>query len=233
MLSLIGTPIGNLEDITLRALRLLKEAQVILAEDTRHARRLLDHYAIKPAELLSYHEHNEAERTAEIMARLRAEPELKVALISDAGMPAVSDPGWRIIDAALRDGSVSMEVIPGVSALTTAVAGAGLDLQNGFCFRGFLPNTSGRRENVIAAALQRPEASVFYESPNRLLKSLGVIAGKEPQRTVVVARELTKKFEEFRRGPAKEVYADYATREGGVKGEITLIISGSAQRQVF
>ncbi len=219
MLYVIGTPIGNLDDITLRALEALKAADVVAAEDTRHSGNLLRHFEIRKP-LVSYHQHNEAMRTAELAERLAAGE--TVALITDAGMPGLSDPGLRLIRACLER-SLQYTVIPGVSAILTALVGSGLPLDR-FCFQGFLPVKSGGREREIRAAAERQETSVFFESPYRIGKTLGVCAALIPERQICVARELTKKFEEFRRGTAAELLAHYEAHPA--KGEITLVVSG-------
>ena len=219
MLYVVGTPIGNLNDITLRALETLKSADVIAAEDTRHSGNLLRHFEIRKP-LVSYHEHNEAMRTAELVERLAAGE--SVALITDAGMPGVSDPGARLIRACIERG-LEYTIIPGVSAVLTALVGSGFSLEQ-FCFLGFLPVKSGGRERDLRAAAEREATSVFFESPYRINKTLAVCAEVMPERRLCVARELTKKFEEFRRGTAAELLAHYTAHPA--KGEITLVIEG-------
>lgn len=218
MLSIVGTPIGNLGDLTFRAAQVLGACDLVAAEDTRHAGILLAHYQIKKP-LISYHEHNEAQRTSELIPRLRDE-NLHLALVSDAGMPTINDPGGRLIAACIAEG-LALEVIPGVSALTTALAGAGLPTSEVY-FGGFLPNTSGRRLNVLTAAVERGITSVFFESPHRIERTLAVLAEIAPQARVCVSRELTKKFEEFRRGTPAEVLAHYKAKPP--KGEITFLV---------
>jgi 16S rRNA (cytidine1402-2'-O)-methyltransferase len=220
VLYLIATPIGNLGDITLRALETLKLVDVIAAEDTRHSGNLLRHFEIKKP-LLSYHAHNEARRTQELLARLEAGE--KVAIISDAGMPGISDPGHRLLRACIERG-IPYTVLPGPSAVLTALIGSGFPAEQ-FHFGGFLPTKSGQRERVLLAANAREETSIFFESPYRLIKSLEVCAAHFPTRPVCVARELTKQFEEFRIGPAPEVLAHYSART--VKGEIVFLVSGT------
>ncbi len=222
LLYLVATPIGNLEDITFRAVRLLKLADVIACEDTRQTRKLLDHYGIeKPA--VSYHEHNEAERTTDLIERLRAGA--TVALVSDAGMPLVSDPGYRLVHAAIEAG-VRVEPVPGASAVITAVAASGLPTE-AFYFGGFLPAKSGQRLRTLEALADRDETLIFYEAPHRIVEALEAVEQAMGARPVVVARELTKLHEEFLRGPVAEVRAQLAARDS-VKGEITLLI-GRAQ----
>ncbi|MBA3961500.1 MAG: 16S rRNA (cytidine(1402)-2'-O)-methyltransferase [Chthoniobacterales bacterium] len=219
MLYVVGTPIGNLEDITLRALAILKSADLIAAEDTRHSGNLLRHFEIRKP-LVSYHEHNEAMRTAELAERLAAGE--TIALITDAGMPGLSDPGARLIRKCIER-ELPFSVIPGVSAITTALVGSGMELAR-FCYRGFLPVKSGQRERELNAAVAREETTIFFESPYRLNKTLSACAALMPERVLCVARELTKKFEEFRRGTGAELLAHYTARPA--KGEITLLIAG-------
>jgi len=220
MLYVVGTPIGNLNDITLRALEVLKQADLIAAEDTRHSGNLLRHFEIQKP-LLSYHEHNEARRTAELIERLaRGET---IALITDAGMPGLSDPGARLIRKCIERDS-PFTIVPGVSAITTALVGSGFQIER-FCYRGFLPVKSGQRERELRAAAERPETTVFFESPYRITKALTACSDLMPGRMVCVARELTKKFEEFRRGTAAELLAYYDAHPA--KGEITLVVAGT------
>jgi len=220
MLYVVGTPIGNLDDITLRALQILKSVDLIAAEDTRHSGNLLRHFEIRKP-LVSYHEHNEAMRTAELVERLATGE--TVALITDAGMPGLSDPGARLIRKCIeRD--LPFTIVPGVSAITTALVGSGFGLEH-FCYRGFLPIKSGQRERELTAAAGRLETTVFFESPYRINKTLAVCAQLMPGRTLCVARELTKKFEEFRRGTAGELLVHYEAHPA--KGEITLLVEGA------
>lgn len=219
MLYVVGTPIGNLEDITLRALAVLKAVDLIAAEDTRHSGNLLRHFEIRKP-LLSLHEHNEAMRTAELAERLAAGE--NVALITDAGMPGISDPGGRLIRACIERG-LEFTIIPGVSAVLTALVGSGFAMEE-FAYRGFLPPKSGGRERELRAAAERAETTVFFESPHKIAKTLAACAEIMPERQLCVARELTKKFEEYRRGTASELSAHYEARPA--KGEITLVISG-------
>jgi 16S rRNA (cytidine1402-2'-O)-methyltransferase len=220
MLYLIGSPIGNLSDITLRALDTLKEVAIIAAEDTRRSSILLKRFEIsKP--LVSFHEHNEARRTAELIERMRNGE--KVALLTDAGMPSISDPGYRIVRACVDHG-IPIEVIPGASAVLTALVGSGLATDR-FYFGGFLPVKSGKREKELNAALAREVTSIYFESPHRIIRSLEAIRNADATRAVCVARELTKQFEEYRRGDVSEVLSYYEAHPP--KGEITLLISGS------
>jgi len=221
MLYVVATPIGNLGDITLRALEVLKSADVVAAEDTRHSGILLKHFEIKKP-LISYHEHNEAMRTAQLVERLAAGE--NVALITDAGMPGLSDPGARLIRECIQR-DLPFTIIPGASSISTALVGSGFSTEK-FFYGGFLPVKSGRRERELRAAAAREETSVFFESPYRLVKTLIACAGIMPDRQLCVARELTKKFEEFRRGTAADLEADYTARPP--KGEIVLLVSGAS-----
>ncbi|MGA3203169.1 MAG: 16S rRNA (cytidine(1402)-2'-O)-methyltransferase [Bryobacteraceae bacterium] len=217
-LYIVATPIGNLEDITLRALRILREADLIACEDTRQTRKLLDHYGIsKP--VTSYHDHNEAVRTAELIERLeRGE---SIALVSDAGTPLISDPGYRLVAAAVAAGIVVVP-IPGPSAVMGALAAAGLGTDS-FRFCGFLPAKTSQRQKVFEGLKHEACTLVFYEAPHRILETLEDIATVMPARPVVIARELTKLHEEFLRGTAAELHTTLSARPS-VKGEITLLI---------
>ena len=216
-LLIVGTPIGNIEDITLRALRALREADCVAAEDTRHTGQLLTRYEIRKP-LVSYHEFNEARRTPELLAKLRAGQ--RIALVSDAGMPTLSDPGLRLIAAAVDDGQ-TVEVIPGISAITTALVGSGFPVQP-FLFHGFLPHKSAQREKILRHLTLLPFALVLFESPYRLIKTLTALQAICGERRVVVARELTKKFEETLRGTPEILLKRLENR--AIKGEITIII---------
>jgi 16S rRNA (cytidine1402-2'-O)-methyltransferase len=214
----VATPIGNLEDITFRAVRMLREADLIACEDTRQTHKLLAHYGIhKPA--ISYHEHNERERSEELVAKLLSG--LSVALVTDAGMPLISDPGYRLVHVAI-DRGVRVEAIPGPSALLTALAVSGLPTDS-FLFGGFLPPKSGQRLRALEAVKDIPATLIFYEAPHRILDTLAAIAELWADRPVVVARELTKAHEEVLRGTAREIHTALAARET-VKGEITLLV---------
>jgi 16S rRNA (cytidine1402-2'-O)-methyltransferase len=216
----VATPIGNLSDMTLRALEVLKSVDLVAAEDTRHSGMLLKHFGIKKP-LLSYHEHNEAMRTAQLIERLAAGE--NVALITDAGMPGFSDPGLRLVRECIKRG-LPLNIIPGPSSILTALLGSGFSTER-FCFRGFLPAKSGQRERELRAAAERGEPAIFFESPYRLTKTLAACVDIMPDRRLCVARELTKKFEEFLRGTARELLAHYQAH--APKGEIVLIVSGS------
>jgi 16S rRNA (cytidine1402-2'-O)-methyltransferase len=218
-LYLIGSPIGNLGDITLRALEVLRGVNVVAAEDTRRSSILLHRYEIsKP--LVSFHEHNEARRTSELIDRLRAGE--KVALLTDAGMPSISDPGYRLVRACIEN-EIKLEVIPGPSAVLTALVGSGLPTDS-FYFGGFLPVKSGQREKELHRATARECTSIYFESPHRIVRSLEVVRQVDATREVCVARELTKQFEEYRRGPVETVLAHYLAHSP--KGEITFLIRG-------
>jgi 16S rRNA (cytidine1402-2'-O)-methyltransferase len=218
MLYVVSTPIGNLGDITLRALDVLKAVDVIAAEDTRHSGMLLKRFEIKKP-LLSYHEHNEAMRAAQLVERLAAGKD--VALITDAGTPTLSDPGARLIRECIRRG-LPFTIIPGPSSILAALVGSGFSTEK-FCFRGFLPIKSGQRERELRGATEREETTIFFESPYRLTKTLAACIEIMPDRQLCVARELTKKFEEFRRGTASELFAH--SQAHPPKGEIVLMIS--------
>ena len=221
MLYVVATPIGNLSDITLRALEVIKQSDLIAAEDTRHSGLLLKHFGIKKP-FVSYHEHNEAARTAELVERLaRGE---NIALITDAGMPGISDPGLRLIRECIKR-ELPFTIIPGPSAILTALLGSGFSTER-FSFRGFVPVKRGRRERELQAAAERQETTIFFESPYRLVKTLQACANIMPDRQLCVARELTKKFEEFRRGTGAELLIHYQAHPP--KGEIVLLISGSS-----
>ncbi len=224
MLFLVATPIGNLGDISARALEILREVDLVAAEDTRHSGNLLRHFQIqKPC--ISYHEHNEARRTAELVALL--ETGKKVALVTDAGLPSISDPGHRLLEACIQKG-LPYSVIPGASAVLTALVGSGFPAER-FCFCGFLPVKSGQRERELREAAQRSETTLFFESPHRLLKTLEAASRLLPDRLVCVARELTKQFEEYRRGTPAELLAHY--RAAPPRGEIVLVIAGRTAKE--
>ena len=229
-LYLVATPIGNLEDITLRALRVLKEVDFIACEDTRQTQKLLSHYGI-PTRTVSYHEHNEMTKAAELIVDL--ESGAKIALVTDAGMPGISDPGFRLITLAIRH-HVPVVPIPGASAFLAALVASGLPTDS-FRFSGFLPVKSGQRRKLLESVRDSPRTQVFYEAPHRLLETLtDVVEVLGSERHVVVAREVTKIYEEFLRGRAVEVLEQLKSR-GDVKGEITLLIAkaeGSELRAV-
>jgi 16S rRNA (cytidine1402-2'-O)-methyltransferase len=218
-LAVCATPIGNLEDVTLRVLDELREADVVLCEDTRHTKGLLDRHGVK-ARLLSYHQHNEAQRTAELLPRLEAGE--RIALVSDAGLPGVNDPGARLISAALEAGA-PVTVLPGPSAVETALVASGL-VGERYQFLGYLP----RGEKALSALWSELEAwvhpAVAFESPKRLPATLRSLAATMPDRPVAVCRELTKRFEEVVRGTAAEVAARFSEPP---KGELTLVVGAA------
>ncbi len=218
-LYLVGTPIGNLEDITLRAIRVLKEVDVIACEDTRQTQKLLNHYAIA-TRTTSYHEHNEMTKSAELVKEMQEGA--CVALVTDAGMPGISDPGYRLIALAIRH-RVPVVPIPGASAFLAALVASGLPTDS-FRFSGFLPAKRGERRAALEAIKSSPRTLVFYEAPHRIVESLAdVVEVLGDARHVVIAREVTKLHEEFLRGSAGEVLESLKAREA-VKGEITLLI---------
>jgi 16S rRNA (cytidine1402-2'-O)-methyltransferase len=218
MLYVVATPIGNLGDITLRALEVLKSVDLVAAEDTRHSGMLLKHFGIKKP-IISYHEHNEAMRTAELGERLAGGE--NIALITDAGTPGLSDPGARLVRECIKR-ELSFTIIPGPSSILTALVGSGFSIEK-FRFRGFPPIKSGRRERELRAAAESGETVIFFESPYRLAKTLSACVDIMPDRQLCVAREMTKKFEEFRRGTAADLLAHYEAYPP--KGEIVLVIS--------
>jgi 16S rRNA (cytidine1402-2'-O)-methyltransferase len=215
-LAVCATPIGNLDDVTLRVLAELRAADLVLCEDTRRTRVLLERHGIQ-ARLASYHEHNEAKRTAQVLPRLEAGE--RVALVSDAGLPAISDPGARLIAAAL-DVGVPISVLPGPSAVETALVASGFEAER-YQFVGFLPRKADALAALWRELAQWRHALVAFESPNRLGRSLESLAAVLPDRPVAVCRELTKRFEEVVRGPARAVAERFAD---GAKGEITLVV---------
>jgi 16S rRNA (cytidine1402-2'-O)-methyltransferase len=218
-LYIVATPIGNLEDITLRAIRILKEANIIAAEDTRHTQSLLRHFTINTP-LTSYHEHNARAKTVQLVARLQGGE--SIALVSDAGTPAISDPGYRLIVEAIRIG-IRIVPIPGPSALIAAISAGGLPA-DGFNFRGFLPARKRERRSKLQELRADRYSIVVYESPHRLKESLDDIREIFGDRRMVLARELTKIHEEFLRGSISEVIGEVSQRE--IRGEVTLIIEG-------
>jgi 16S rRNA (cytidine1402-2'-O)-methyltransferase len=223
-LAVCATPIGNLEDVTLRVLRELAEAELVLCEDTRHTGKLLERHGIR-ARLLSYHEHNEAARTAEVLPRLEAGE--RIALASDAGLPAVSDPGARLIAAVIGAG-VPVTVLPGPSAVETALVASGL-VDERYQFVGYLPRAERALHALWEGLAAWPHPMVAFESPRRLPASLASLAEAHPIRRVAVCRELTKRFEEVVRGSAIEVAERFSEAP---KGEITVVVGGAAAVEV-
>jgi len=222
-LAVCATPIGNLDDVTLRVLRELAEADLVLCEDTRRTRVLLERHGIS-ARLTSYHRHNEAKRTAEVLPRLRAGE--RIALASDAGLPGVSDPGARLVAAALEAG-VAVTVLPGPTAVATALVASGFVAER-FQFLGYLPRGAKPLRELWVELSHWPYAAVAFESPKRLPASLASLAEALPDRPVAVCRELTKRFEQIERGRAEEVAVRFS---GPPRGEITLVFGPAAARQ--
>jgi len=216
-LYIVATPIGNLEDITLRALRVLREADVIACEDTRQTMKLLTHFDISKR-LVSYHEHNEITRAPEIVIEL--EQGAKVALVSDAGTPAISDPGFRLVSLCLRHG-IAVVPVPGASAFVAALAASGMPIDE-FTFAGFLPSRQTARRKALRAMAKEPRTVALYEAPHRLLDALEDALEILGNRPAVIAREVTKAFEEFQRGHLEDLVA--AVRKKPPRGEITLLI---------
>jgi len=219
-LYVVATPIGNRDDITLRALNILREVDLIAAEDTRKTRRFLELHAIKSS-LISYHEHNEAERTPKLIAQLKKG--ISIALVSNAGTPTVSDPGYRLITATLA-GNLNVIPIPGVSAATAALSTAGLPTDS-FVFLGFPAKKKTKRLQQLNDLASEPRTLIFYESPRRILTLLGEIKDAMGDRYLVFAREMTKLHEEFLRGRLSEI-AIQLKRRTNVKGECTLLVAG-------
>lgn len=223
-LYLVATPIGNLEDITLRALRVLKEVDLIACEDTRQTQKLLNHYGLQKR-TASYHEHNEMTRAAELIVDL--EQGARIALVSDAGMPGISDPGYRLITLAIRH-QVPVVPVPGASAVVAALVASGLP-SDAFQFGGFLPAKRGPRRNELERIRDAQHTHIYYEAPHRIVQTLeDVVAVLGGSRHVVVAREVTKVHEEFLRGRADEVLEQLRARPT-VKGEITLLIGKAVE----
>jgi 16S rRNA (cytidine1402-2'-O)-methyltransferase len=221
-LLLCATPIGNLQDVTLRVLAALAEADVVACEDTRHTKLLLDRHGIVAASLVSFHEHNERARAQELVARIAAGA--VVALVSDAGMPLVSDPGFALVSACVTAG-ITVEALPGPSAVVTALVASGLPGER-WRFVGFLPRARTELERSLAHA---PETLVAFESPRRLAATLRVLAARDPQRPVAVCRELTKLHEEIARGSATELAERYQAHPP--RGEIVLVVGAAAPEE--
>ncbi len=223
-LYICATPIGNLQDITLRCLQVLKEAELIAAEDTRHTRKLLNHYDIGTP-LTSLHEHNERRKSGLILQKLQDGKD--VAVVSDAGMPGISDPGGLLIAKALANG-IKVEAVPGPSAVITALSLSGLPMER-FIFDGFLPRTRKGRVKYFAEIDTEERTIVFYEAPHRLVDALTDLAEIMPERAIAVCRELTKQHEEVFRGTVSEALEHFQNR--GVKGEITIVLGGVAKSE--
>lgn len=221
VLYIVATPIGNLEDLTFRALRILKEVDLIAAEDTRYSRRLLDHYGIKTP-LTSYHEHNEQSKARQLVERMQRGE--SIALISDAGTPVLSDPGHRLVREAIRS-AILVSPVPGPSALVAALSASGLSIEP-FAFEGFFPAKRKERREKLQSLRAEARTLVFYEAPHRLKESLEDIGAIFGNREMVLAREISKVHEEFLRGSAIDLIAKLADRD--VRGELTLVIAGAA-----
>ncbi len=224
ILYLCATPIGNLEDMTYRAVRVLSEVGVIAAEDTRHTRKLLSHFEIH-TRLISYHEHNKAERGPEIVQRLLAGED--VAVVSDAGMPGISDPGSDLVALAIAAG-ITVIPLPGANAALSALVCSGLDTSL-FTFIGFLPKGKKKRRELIASLVTNPHTMVFYESPHHIKTTLSELSSALGERPAVAARELTKKFEEFIRGTLASIEVHFSKCDP--RGEFTLIVGGQTEDQ--
>lgn len=223
-LYLISTPIGNLEDISLRALRILREADIIAAEDTRHTKKLLNHHQISSS-LTSYFEHNKFQKGSYLLAKLKEGK--NIALVSDAGTPGISDPGYHLIQLALKN-SVRIVPVPGSSAVIAALSVSGLPTDS-FVFEGFLPAQKGKRKRYLEDLKDERRTIVLYESPRRLLTTLRDIEATLGERNIAVCRELTKIHEETLRGTVAEVIGKLKERK--IKGEVTLIVAGSKKFQ--
>ena len=220
MISFVPTPIGNRADITQRAIQTLNDADVITCEDTRHSSPLLSHYGIsKP--LLALHDHNEAKKTPELIERAKAGEH--IAVITDAGMPSVSDPGYRLLRACIEN-DIEYTVLPGPSAVLTALVGSGFPV-HAFYFGGFLPVKKGKRGKALTAAIESDTTSLFFESPHRILSTLEILSNEYPEQIVCIARELTKKFETYHRGTAREMFDHFSNHKA--KGEIVFLLAPS------
>jgi 16S rRNA (cytidine1402-2'-O)-methyltransferase len=225
-LYLVATPIGNLEDITLRALRILRTADLIACEDTRQTQKLLNHFNI-PAKTISYHQHNELSRSEDLLATLREGG--CVALVSDAGMPGISDPGTAIVNAAIAAG-INIFPVPGPNAALSALTASGLDTEK-FLFLGFLPPRNGERRSLLETYAREQSTLIFYEAPHRILGTLADIeSAMGPSRRIVLARELTKLHEEFLRGTVTEIRTALSTRDRQ-RGEMVLLIAAASPEE--
>jgi len=226
-LHIVATPIGNLDDITLRALEILKKVDIIAAEDTRHTKKLLAHFHIK-SRLISCHEHNEEQSAKGIIEKLRSGS--SVALVSNAGTPTVSDPGYRIVNAAIN-ADIPIVPIPGVSAAITALCVSGLPT-DAFCFIGFLPPKTKKRRERLAQLVDLSSTLIFYESPRRIMAVMQDMMKVFGDRYAVLSREMTKTYEEFLRGNLSDLLAELKSRQT-IKGEITLLVSGDKIEKPF
>ena len=224
ILYICGTPIGNLEDITLRALNILKKVKLIAAEDTRHTKKLLNHYRIN-TKATSYYEYNKFKKAPYLVEILKNGQD--IALVSDAGMPGISDPGYVLIDLALRN-NIKIIPVPGVSALITALIVSGLPTDK-FVFEGFLPRKIKERKRYFKSIENEERTIIFYETPHRLKRALKDMLEIWGDRKIVIARELTKKYEEIIRGNLSKVLNEINTKE--IKGEITLVVQGGIRKK--
>jgi 16S rRNA (cytidine1402-2'-O)-methyltransferase len=222
-LYIVATPIGNLEDITFRAVRVLKEVDIIASEDTRQTRKLLDHYGIRKPQI-SYHEHNEKSRAEELLGELQSGK--NIALVSDAGTPLIADPGYRLVDLA-REAGVAVSPVPGPSAIVAALSASGLP-SDSFLFHGFLPPKSTQRRKLLEQLKPSESTLIFYETPHRIVQALSDIEAVLGARPIVLARELTKLHEEFLWGTARELRQTLEQRSS-VKGEFVLMIGKSGE----
>lgn len=223
---LVPTPIGNLGDITRRAVEVLEQADQIACEDTRHSKPLLSHLGITGKPLIAMHEHNEARRAEEIVELVKRGQ--TIAIITDAGMPGVADPGYRLVQACL-EADVPFEVLPGPSAVITALIGSGFPC-HAFRFGGFLSVKSGKRRKALEQVFESGETGIFFESPHRIASTLTILAEIQPEARICVARELTKKFETYHRGTAAELCAEFEGKKA--KGEIVLLVDASTLQRV-
>ena len=223
-LYVVATPIGHRDDITLRAIRILADVDMVAAEDTRHTGRLFAHYKIS-TRLIAYHEHNEARQTPRLIDRLKAGND--IALVSDAGTPGISDPGYRLVTAALAD-SIPVIPIPGASALVTALSVSGLPTDS-FIFIGFLPHKMARRTELLKRLADEDRTLIFYESPKRVLVFIKELESVLGDRSAVLGREMTKLYEEFLRGTLSEI-ADQLDERDTIKGECTLLVAGNKSK---
>ena len=224
ILYICGTPIGNLEDITLRALKILKKVKLIAAEDTRHTKKLLNHYRIN-TKATSYYEYNKFKKAPYLVEILKNGQD--IALVSDAGMPGISDPGYVLIDLALKS-NIKIIPVPGVSALTTALVVSGLPTDK-FVFEGFLPRKIKERKKYFKSIENEERTIIFYEAPHRLKRALKDMLDIWGDRRIIIARELTKKYEEIIRGNLNQVLTEINTKE--IKGEITLVVQGGIRKK--
>jgi len=222
-LFVVSTPIGNLEDITLRAVTVLKDCDVIACEDTRNTKKLLTRYGIETP-LTSYHEHNEVEKSPKLLERLKDGKD--VALVSDAGTPSVSDPGWRLVNLSIEN-NIEVVPIPGPSAVLSALVVSGLPTDS-FLFLGFFPKTIGKKKELLKEVKSYPYTMVFYESARRLSRTLSLMLEILGDRNICIAREMTKLYEEVIRGSVSEVISTLSKKES-IKGEVTIVLGGSGK----